>query len=472
MNILRTAFLIVCLTVALPVAADSIDDYVQREMQKQKIPGLSLLIVRNGKISKIEGYGFANVEHQVPVSPDTIFQSGSVGKQFTAAAILLLADKGELNLDDRLVMHFPEAPSPWHRITIRHLLSHTSGLKDYEGNNDFELRRDYTEDELLRVAMQLPIEFEPGTQWSYSNSGYLVLGILISKLTGKHWSDFIKAQVFEPVGMKTAQVITESGIVPNRAAGYERGEDGELRNQEWVSPTFLRTGDGALYFSTKDLAAWDAVLRDRKLLSRESYEAWWTPIKIKRDLTFPYGFGWDIVDQRGRHVVEHSGSWQGFKAFIARYMEDDITVAVLANVSDAQPSVIAHEIAGLVESRLRLPAMGEEGKGADETRTQKLRRVLEAWASWRKSDDMSDALANTATGSVRETDDRGTVAERLNQATKFVWLADDDVAGQSMRRRGEKVARIAYYLLETADEQFRYRFYLTSDNRVIDFVEG
>ncbi len=468
----RAAVLIVCLSVSLSIAADPIDDYVQSEMQKQGIPGLSVLIVRKGDVTKLKGYGLANVEHKAPVSADTIFQSGSVGKQFTAAAILLLSQRGKLSLDDPLAKHFTQAPSSWHRITIRQLLSHTSGLKDYEGNDELDLHRDYTEEELLHIAMHLPIEFEPGTQWSFSNSGYVVLGILISQLAEEHWSDFVKKHIFEAVGMNTAQVITESDIVPNRAAGYERGKDGQLVNQAWVAPSLNRIGDGALYFSVRDLAAWDTALRSRKLLSRESYAAWWTPIAINESLTYPHGFGWDIEDQRGRRVFQHSGSWQGFSSFIARYVDNDITIAVLANVNDAQASIIAHQIAGLVEKNLMLPDIDSPGAGEDKRRTQRLRGVLEAWASWRKSEYMADALANTLSRNAWEASDRREIGEQIRQATNFVWLADDDVADQSMRRRGEKVERIAYFALETPEKRIRYRFYLTSDNRVVDFVRG
>jgi CubicO group peptidase (beta-lactamase class C family) len=464
--------LILCLVVALPAAADPVDDYIQQEMEKQKIPGLSLLIMRNGKISKMKGYGLANVEHQVPVSPDTIFESGSVGKQFTAAAILLLADRGELDLDDALPMYFPTAPSTWHQITIRHLLTMTSGLSEYISEVS-DLHQEYTDDELLRKMLQLPIEFEPGTQWSYSNSGYVVLGMLISKLAGEPWGEFVKENIFDALGMKTARVITESAIVPNRAAGYRHDEDGVLLNKRRVSETLLSTGDGAIYFSARDLAAWDRALRDRKLFSRESYEAWWTPVKLQGDITYPYGMGWWAnADQRGRSYVHHGGTNPGFRAFIARYLDDDLTVVVLTNVFDTKTRAIAQEVAGIVEPALRLPAMDQIGKDADKARARKILGVLEAWASWRKSDDMGIALAKTLTGSAGETYYRNLTGERLSRMTKFEWLVDDDVSDQGMRRRGEEIARIAYYVLETPDGQFRYRFYLTADDRVVHFMEG
>ena len=336
-------FLLVCVLVG-PAFADEVDDHVRAAMEQQRIPGLSLAVVRNGVAIKVQGYGLANVELKVPATADTIFQTGSVGKQFTAAGILLLAEEGKLKLDDPLARHFPSCPAAWHRIRIRHLLTHTSGLKDY-GEDEVNFRRDYTEDELLKITMRVPLEFEPGTQWSYSNTGYMVLGILTSKLAGMHWSKFQKLRIFEPLGMTTARVIRESDIVENRADGYHLDEDGVLQNQEWVAPTFNNTADGTLYVTAKDMVAWDVALRERQLLNESSFDEWWAPVSLANGASYPYGFGWSLNEQRGRRLIEHGGSWQGFRAAIARYVEDGLTVIVLANLASARPETLAHEVA-------------------------------------------------------------------------------------------------------------------------------
>jgi len=449
-------------------SADAVDDLVRAAMQKQKIPGLALAIVKGGELVRAQGYGLANVEHDVPVTADTIFQSGSLGKQFTAAGILLLAEEGKLRLDDPLALHFPGAPAGWHRIRVRHLLSHTSGLKDY-GDDEIDLRRDYTEDELLEIAMRIPLEFEPGTQWSYSNTGYMLLGILTSKLSGKHWSEFQRERVFLPAGMQTARVISESDIVKNRAAGYQRGKDAELENQDWVAPSLNRLADGALYFTVKDLAAWDLTLTRRGLLKPESYAAWWTPVALSDGSSYPYGFGWSLDEQRGRRLIEHGGSWQGFRAAIARYVEDGVTVAVLANIAGAQPETIAHDVAGLVVAALRLPDPENARADPDSGRGRRLKGVLEAWAAFKVNADMGRGLAATASGSAREAGGRRATAGRLEKLTRFAWLDDDDLSARPVERRGETVTRIAHYVLETKDRRFAYRFYLTADGRVADF---
>ncbi len=458
-----------CLAAALPVAADAVDAYVRGVMEKKKIPGLALVITRGGRTLKAEGYGFANLELEAPATADTVFQSGSTGKQFTAAGILLLAEDGRLDLDDRLSKHFPDAPSGWHRITIRHLLTHTSGLRDYEGGQDIDLRRDYDEDELLEVMMRLPLQFEPGTQWSYSNSGYLVLGILTSRLAGKHWSEFQSERIFAPLGMGTTRVISEQDLVKNRAAGYVLDEHGAIKNQDWVAPSLNRCADGALYFTVKDLAAWEVALRDRGLLRASSYAAWWTPVALANGTSYPYGFGWEIAEQRGRRLIEHGGSWQGFRAAIARYPDQDLGVAVLANLDQAQPETMAHEIAGIVEPRLALPDPAGTLPEPDPTRAARLREVLQAFADARPHPAMAKGLLDTASGSSREAHQRRTTGRRAAGMTGFRLVGEDDLSARPLAWRGENVVRVVHYALDSGAGRHVYRFYLTKDGRVADF---
>jgi CubicO group peptidase (beta-lactamase class C family) len=330
---------------------DKVDEFILAEMQRQKIPGLALAVVKDGKVIKAKGYGFANVEHQVPVKPETVFQSGSTGKQFTATAVLMLAEEGKLSLDDKISKYFTDAPDAWKEITVRNLLSHTSGTTDYP--KDFDFRRDYTEVELVKRAAQIPLAFRPGEKWSYSNLGYVLLGILIHKVSGQFYGDFLQERVFKPLGMTTTRIINEADIVPNRAAGY-RLVKGELKNQEWVSPTMNTTADGSLYFTILDLIKWDAALYTDKLLKRASLEMMWTPIKLNDGSVNKgnYGFGWSINNTNGHKVIEHGGSWQGFRANISRYVDDRMTVIILANLASAQPEKLSHQVAGLYIAEL------------------------------------------------------------------------------------------------------------------------
>ena len=327
------------------ISPDSaVADYINKEMQRQHIPGLSLLVVRAGKIVRAEGYGLANVELQVPVKPETVFQSGSVGKQFTATAVMMLVEDGKVGLDDSITKYFADAPATWKDVTVRELLSHTAGLGDYPKN--FNFRKDRTEDEELKLVESIPLAFPPGTNWQYSNLGYMTLGVLIHRVTGEFYGDFLQSRIFQPLGMHSTRIISEADLVPNRAAGY-RLVKGQLKNQEWVAPTINTTADGSLYFSILDLAKWDAALYSETLVKRSTLDLMWTPVKPKNGQNNKdgYGFGWFIEQRKGHRCIHHDGSWQGFETAIDRYVDDRLTVVVLANLADSKPGEIARHVA-------------------------------------------------------------------------------------------------------------------------------
>lgn len=332
--------------------ADKGDDYVKSEMQRRNIPGLSMVVVRNGEIIQAKGYGLSNVELNVAATPETIYQSGSVGKQFTATLVMMLVEEGKLSLDDHIGKHIADAPAIWKDITVRHLLTHTSGLSNrlYDKIN---MRQDYTEDELAKEIAALPLDFQPGEKWNYSNPGYVMLGILIHKVTGKFYGDLLREKIFEPLGMSTARIINEADIIPNRAAGYRR-VDGVLKNQEWVSPVLNTTADGSLYFTVLDMAKWDAAFYSEKLLKRSSLDLMWTPTKLKDGKAVPlgYGFGWGTGEVRGHRFVRHGGGWQGFSTDIVRYVDKKLTVIVLTNLAGADAGAIADGIVGHHEPEL------------------------------------------------------------------------------------------------------------------------
>jgi CubicO group peptidase (beta-lactamase class C family) len=344
-------FLLLVSTTCLAQEAfeNKIDEYLRTQMKAQQIPGVALAVVRDGKIVLARGYGFANVEHQVPVKPETIFQSGSTGKQFTATAVMMLVEEGKLSLDDKITRFFPDAPASWSAITVRHLLTHTSGMTDYP--QDFDLRRDYTEDDLLQRIKAIPLAFQPGEKWSYSNLAYVTLGILIHKVSGKFYGDFLQERVFKPLDMTTARIISEADIIPNRAAGY-RVANGQLKNQNWVSPSLNTTADGALYLTVYDMAKWDAALYTEKLLKRSSLEQMWTKVKLNDGKTVGYGFGWGLAEVRGHRIIEHGGAWQGFKAQISRYVDDKLTIILFANQTRANQTKLAHDIAAIINPEL------------------------------------------------------------------------------------------------------------------------
>lgn len=337
------ALLILSLAPAAGGQSDPADAIIRAAMAAQRIPGMAVAIVRGGEIVKAQGYGLANVEHNVAVTPETIFQSGSIGKQFTAAAVMLQVEDGKVSLTDSIDRFFPNAPEAWRGITVRHLLTHTSGIPDYnDGVIDFQ--DDYSEDDLVRFATAQPLDFAPGSEWKYSNTGYQLLGFIIRRVSGSFYGDVLKDRVFKPLGMGTARVISEADIVPNRAAGYRLERD-ELRNQRWVSPTLNTTADGSLYLSLRDLVAWDRGIRTRAVLRPESWQQIFTPVTLKGGRRHPYGFGFQVDRIKGREVQRHGGAWQGFQTYVARYGGDDVTVIALANLGQAVPKLIVDRLA-------------------------------------------------------------------------------------------------------------------------------
>jgi CubicO group peptidase (beta-lactamase class C family) len=328
-----------------------VDRAVEAERKAQQIPGVAIAICREGKIIKAAGYGLANVELDVPVTPETIFQTGSVGKQFTSMAVMMLVEEGKIGLDQKIVKYIPESPAAWKEVTIRQLLTHTSGIADYGGEEDtmnkgvINFRKDYTEEQLVQAFAKMPMDFAPGEKWKYSNTGYVLLGIIIHRVTGEFYGDFLQERIFKPLGMTSTRIISEADIVPHRSSGY-RLVKGMLKNQEWVSPTLNTTADGALYTNVLDLAKWDAALDKGLLVKPSSYDLMWTSAKLNNGKKATYGFGWALGEIGGKRAVSHDGAWQGFTMSINRFLDDRFTVIVMTNLDsdNSKPEKIADQI--------------------------------------------------------------------------------------------------------------------------------
>jgi CubicO group peptidase (beta-lactamase class C family) len=338
---------------SLPPPLDQrIDEFVRDEMRRQRIPGIAIGIVNKGEVTA-RGYGYANLEHLAPVTDETIFQSGSLGKMFTAAAVMLLVEDGRLALSDPVWKFFPTAPAAWNSITVRHLLTHTSGIPDYT-TSTFDYRKDYTEEELAQLAFEGELEFPPGSRWNYSNTGYALLGFIVRRVSGQFYGDVLAERIFRPLRMRTARVISEADIIPHRAAGYQLVK-GEIKNQVWVAPQLNTTADGSLYWSVRDLLAWDAAVRRRAILKPESWEQILTPVRLNSGKSYPYGFGWSLDERDHKPLQQHGGAWQGFRTQLSRFVEDDLSIVVLANLAQADPSRFVDGIAAIINPALAAP---------------------------------------------------------------------------------------------------------------------
>jgi CubicO group peptidase (beta-lactamase class C family) len=343
------ALLLACVAcAALPARADKLDDAILHEMKRSHVPGVSVLVARNGKVIREQGYGMADLEHNIKVTPKTVFQSGSIGKTFTAALIVLLAEDGKLKLDDPISLHLANTPKAWEGITVRHLLTHTSGLGDPYAKLDF--RKDYTDEELIAFEGAIPTRFAPGEKWAYSNMGYHLLGFIANKVGGKFYGDQLRERIFAPLGMQT-RIISESDIIANRSSGYE-WDGKQIKNQAWVAPRLNTTADGSLYLTARDLLLWDQAMYGDKILNEKQRAASFTPVKLNNGKSAPYGYGWQLDPVNGHRSISHGGSWQGFKTQLSRLVDDKLTVIVLANSASANPVKLTNLIFAHYEPKL------------------------------------------------------------------------------------------------------------------------
>ena len=344
-------FALVILVVATVVAkADKIDDYVKAEMQRQHIPGTSVAVLKDGKIIKAEGYGLANVELNVPARPETVYKIGSVSKQLIAAGIMILIQDGKLSLDDKISKFLEGTPDTWKEITVRHLLTHTSGLvREAPGFDPLKIQDDA---DVIKTAYPLPLRFAPGEKWEYCNVGYFSLAEIIRKVSGKPWGDYLNERLFLPLEMNSTRTTTMTEIIQNRASGYV-WRNNKLEN---AGIYLALRPSGAFFSSVLDLAKWDAALYADKILKSSVRDQMWSPVKLNNGATHQYGFGWELSTVGGHKLVHHGGSLPGFRAQIARFLDDKLTVVVLTNGDNANPNSIALGIAafyipGLIPER-------------------------------------------------------------------------------------------------------------------------
>jgi D-alanyl-D-alanine carboxypeptidase len=325
-----------------PARGDQVDDYIKAQMQERRIPGVALEIVQSNRTVKIASYGLANVELQAPVTAETAFEIGSITKQFTAACILLLAQEGRISVEAKISRHLKNTPAAWQDITVRHLLTHTSGLKSYTGLDGFELRRHLSQAQFIQAIGAYPLEFQPGESWKYCNTGYNLLGFIIENISGEGYWDFLSEKILQPLGMTATTNRHPSLIIGNRAAGYEQ------TNHVWINRDYDLTdvfSAGAIISTIGDLARWNASLDAGTLLDGRSREQMWTPTKLNNGTATSYGFGWRIERVDGHSNIGHGGSTSGFSASIQRFPDDHLAVIILSNTDEQIASTMAKRVA-------------------------------------------------------------------------------------------------------------------------------
>jgi len=333
-----------------PIRADTVDDYLRSEMAKRHIPGVSVAVVRDGKPILVRSYGLSNIELSEPVTSDSVFKLASVTKPFTATAILMLAEEGKITLDERIARYLPELPSHWSAVTVRQTLSHTSGLIDYlsapRWSWQSSWRLDLTPKEFVQFTSESPLLFAPGTGMKYSNTGFYLLGLLIERISGKPYAQFLTERMFRPLQMADTRRDTLTGIVPHRVSGYVF--NGTLQNAEYTSETWAYS-EGGIISTIQDLVKWEAALNTDKLLKQSSLRQMWTPTRLSdgslaiigdNGAGKPnyYGLGWYISEHHGHRIVLHPGDKPGFSSTITRFEDGHLTIILLCNNSSGSPA--------------------------------------------------------------------------------------------------------------------------------------
>lgn len=335
-------------------------DAVFQSIDTSGSPGLAVVVLKGGVVEFQKGYGRTSLATRVAIAPNTDFRLASFTKQFTATSIMLLVHDGKLSYDDSLTKIFPDFPSYGSAITVRMLLTHTSGLKDYEdlysaqfpGAEDSKVPQIHDAQILAMMKQQVSTDFPPGSQWRYSNTGYAMLAVIVEKVSGKPFGEFLHERIFAPLRM-TNTLAYEKGKneVPHRALGYTK------KSEAWVdadqSSTSAVLGDGGIYANVEDLARWDRALREHTLLSAAEMQPALTPVNVpggaKTDDGEPteYGFGWFLDPYKGRKRTWHSGTTTGFRTFIERFGDEGLTIIILCNRDDLKPGKLAERVADL-----------------------------------------------------------------------------------------------------------------------------
>jgi CubicO group peptidase (beta-lactamase class C family) len=332
----------------------AIDAYIEDTLTQQHIPSLSVAVVREGTPVLRKSYGMANLEHFIPATERSVYEIASVGKTFTAMLTMMLVEEGKISLDSPIALYLDAPPEAWFPVTIKHILSHQSGIPDYtqvENYWDVALsQKNLAKTEILALVSDLPLNFQPGEFYGYDNTGFYLLGLMLEKVSGQSYADLLRDRIFTPLGMKATTLHHPREIVAHRAAGY-RWQNEKLVNKPFYNPVAMYSA-GGLISNIEDLVKWERALHNATLLNSSTLDLMWTPIypslgKEWEKNKYVAGLGWQVVNYTNRRVVGHNGSVVGFASNITRFIDDKLTVIVLCNLDAVtRPDAIAKEIAG------------------------------------------------------------------------------------------------------------------------------
>ena len=332
------------------IQADQVDSLVRSAMIQHHIPGVALTVIQHARRVKTGAYGYSNLELRTPVTPETVFEIGSITKQFTATCIMLLAQDGKLSVDEPVSRYLPGTPPSWSKITLRHLLTHTSGITTYTALDGFELTRHLTQAQFIAKIGALPLDFPPGDRFAYCNTGFNLLGYVIENVSGQSYWIFLQTRILGPLEMTATTNREPRNLLPGRASGYELNEHGQFINRDSDLTDVFSAG--ALVSTVGDLAKWHTALSAESLLSATSKEQMWSPTRLNDGSLHQYGFAWWLSTIQGHRRIGHTGETSGFNASLERFPDDQLAIIVLCNSGEGERADnLAKAIAALYFTR-------------------------------------------------------------------------------------------------------------------------
>ena len=343
--------------------SDSVDTFIHQRMKEIRIPGLALAVIKDGEILKMKSYGTANLETNTPVTSESVFMIASLTKQFIAFAVLVLHQEGKLSINNNISNYLDKTPEIWKDITLKHLLSHTSGI-----DRDPSDYNPYTEQpitDVIEAMHNVQLLSKPGEKWLYSNVGYYILAEVISKVSDQPWNEFITQRILAPIDMTNTRITSTRDIIPNRVSGYHNTEKGRINAENWIAAR----PSGGFLSTIEDLAKWDIFLDNQDILDDSNYKLLFKENLSNSNGVIEYGMGWYIHKFLDRTRIHHDGQYPGFRADYERFTEDGLTVIVLANSDNRGLERIAMKIGGFYDPDLAGPIFNLEAKALQNTAT-------------------------------------------------------------------------------------------------------
>jgi len=390
MKRLAVALLLIPSVSAFSQSRKDVETLIQRYMEAAGVPGMSYAIARHGKVIMKGAIGLAEVENEAKLRPDSIFEIGSVTKQFTATLIMQLVKEGRIELDAAVSTYLPDLPQAWQPVTITQLLNHTSGLPEYLSPvYGFNIRKDYRDGEIVKMMEKFPLDYQPGESWMYSNLGYFLLGVLIEKITGREYEQELQDRLFAPLGMQSTSYFIPYKVYKHRAFGYMPSTK-EVRVPETLRPSGAFSA-GAVVSTAPDMALFASKLLAGEVLATNLLEKIWTPASLRGGRSYPYGFGWFLDEHKGVRIVHHGGNTFGNSAEVCLFPSENLAIVLLGNLYGGNYNGLARQIAGLYVADLKKTKKLKTNVDPNRDVTLKLFRTMQTLLNSQKNAELMDS---------------------------------------------------------------------------------